>query len=99
MNVVAEVCCWLAQFAPAVPCEGRMDPAHLVEQQRLKKEGHRELCPDPRTWRPACRRHHDLFDHYDKRMRVPRSAIPDELVKLMWDIGMVWALARDRRYV
>ena len=91
--------CWLAQFAPAVACAGRMDRAHLVEQQRLRKEGQGELCPDPRTWRPACRRHHNLFDQYRPGIIVPIEAVPEDLVELLEDVGLGWALEVDRRYL
>lgn len=91
--------CWLAQFCRGVKCDGPMDRAHLVEQQRLKKEGHADLCRDPRTWKWACRRHHGMFDGFRRQMRVPRSAIPGELVVLLESIGLMWALERDRRYL
>lgn len=90
--------CWLAQFAPGERCEGRMDRVHLVEQQRLVKEGHADLCPDPRTWEFGCRRHHGMFDHYRPGIRVPRSAVPRVLEELLEAIGLGWALDRDRRY-
>jgi hypothetical protein len=88
--------CWLKQFSVKErACEGRMDRAHLVEQQTLKKEGHPELCPDPRTWVPACRWHHTQFDgHFG--VQVPRSALPVELEKLCEEIGLGWYL--DRRF-
>lgn len=89
--------CWLAAFAAPErrECEGRMDRAHLVKQQRLVKEGHAELCEDPRTWKLACRRHHTMWDNY-RGLVVPRSAVPAELETLLDGVGLAWLL--DRRF-
>lgn len=86
--------CWLAQFDPkSQPCAGRMERAHLVEKQRLRKEGYAELIPDPRTWRPACRLHHTMLDHF-RGLVVPREALPPELETLCERIGLDWYLER-----
>lgn len=86
--------CWLRQFSE-LPCAGPLEHAHLVEKQRLRKEGHADLIPDPRTWRPACRKHHTALDHF-RGLVVPREAIPGELEKLCDEIGLTWAL--DKRF-
>jgi hypothetical protein len=42
--------CWLARFAPEVPCDGPEDFAHLIAKQRIK----REVSHDQRiVWHPA----------------------------------------------
>jgi hypothetical protein len=88
--------CWLSQFSTRERvCSGRMDRAHLVPQQLLRREGHAALCPDPRLWKPACRLHHGMFDGYTGVV-VPRDALPVELEELCLAIGLDWYL--DRRY-
>lgn len=53
------------------PCEyradGRSDPCHLIDQQRIKHVYSRRglPCPDledERLWVPGCRHHHGIFD-------------------------------------
>jgi hypothetical protein len=88
--------CWLRQFdALNRECSGRMDRAHLIEKQRLRKEGHADLIDDPRTWVPACRLHHFSWDAY-RGVTVPREALPEPLVALCDELGLLWWI--DRRY-
>jgi hypothetical protein len=84
--------CWLAQFS-SKPCDGRMDPAHLLSKQLLRRKGI-EWAWDVRFWVPACRYHHGQFDNY--RLTVPRESIPASLESLCEELGLVHAL--DRRY-
>lgn len=86
--------CFLAQFDPKHhPCTGRMDHAHLIPRQLLRKEDRRDLIPDARTWVPACRFHHVELDNY-RGLIVPREALPPELEKLCEEIGLDWFLTR-----
>jgi hypothetical protein len=89
------VTCWLAQFSDK-PCEGRMDAAHLLSKQWLKKATYplEVSIWDGRFWLPACRYHHAQFDNY--RLKVPRESIPAPLESLCEELGLTWAL--DRRY-
>jgi hypothetical protein len=86
--------CWLVGFGGQLPCEGRTDRAHLIAQQTLKRLGHGDLVGDPRTWVPACRKHHTAFDDY--RLSVPREGLPEALESLCEELGLSWYL--DRRY-
>lgn len=88
--------CWLAQFDTRKrPCQGRLDRAHLIAAQTLRKEGHEALIPDERTWRPACRLHHSSFDGYTGVVVAP-AALPEPFLALMREIGLEWAV--ERRY-
>jgi len=71
--------CWLAQFAPGVSCSGRMERAHLIREQVIRREVSRSklILWAPAVWRPACKRHHLALDQ-TKTLRIPRSAIPAE---------------------
>ena len=86
--------CWLAQFS-SKPCDGPEDFAHLIDKQTLKK-GVADLSFvwDERFYRPACRFHHANFDN--RRLTVPRSAIPQSTEELARELGLTWWL--DRRY-
>lgn len=89
--------CWLRSFTPPAKeraCEGRMDRAHLVTCQLLRREGHEVLIPDERTWVPACRLHHTWFDNYV--LSVPPTALPQAFLELMEEIRLDWWV--DRRY-
>lgn len=77
------------------PCQGRMDRAHLVTRQVLRREGHEALIPDERTWVPACRLHHSSWDSF-MGVVVPRAALPAAFVALMQEIGLSWWV--ERRY-
>jgi hypothetical protein len=86
--------CWLRAFSDK-PCAGRMDRAHLIERQRLKKEGLGEHVLDEATWRPACRLHHFSFDAF-RGVVVPRLALPVETERFAERHGLGWYL--DRRF-
>lgn len=68
--------CWLATFAQD-ECAGRLERTHLIEKQRLRKDGLSEFIWDPAVWRPACRRHHFALDAY-RGLTVPRCSLPVE---------------------
>jgi hypothetical protein len=88
------VICWLARFDEKHrPCQGPTDRAHLVKQQTLRREGHSDLIDDPRTWVPACRFHHGIWDSYGAVV-VPRDALPEAVEALMEQRGLGWALRR-----
>lgn len=71
--------CFLAQFAPGVSCSGRMQKAHLIREQVIRREVSRAKAVlwHPAVWRPACVRHHSLLDQ-KRTLKIPRSAIPAE---------------------
>jgi hypothetical protein len=85
--------CWLAQFDGRA-CEGRMDPAHLVSKQALKRAKCEVDLWDETVWVPACRFHHGQFDNH--RLTVPREALPASLIALCERIELDWWI--DRRY-
>lgn len=88
--------CWLARFdTRGRPCGGRMDNVHLIDQQKLRKEGHGGLCTDGRSFVQACRTHHAAFDNY-RGVVVPRAMLPAGLEELCGEVGLLWWL--DRRY-
>lgn len=89
--------CWLAQFAPGVSCSGRLDPAHLIREQVIRREVSRAkaIVWHPATWRPACRRHHSMLDH-SKKLRIPREAIPAETEAWAAEHGLTYWL--DKTY-
>jgi hypothetical protein len=84
--------CWLRQFT-STDCAGRMDRAHLIPKQTLKKAGLAEHILDPATWRPACRYHHFSFDAY-RGVEVPRSSVPVETERFADRYGLGWYLTR-----
>jgi hypothetical protein len=72
-------------------CEGRLDRAHLIPAQRLRRNG---LDPsDERTWVRACRHHHHQFDH--RFIRLPRERLPSEIEEYAAEHGIEWSLTRD----
>lgn len=85
--------CWLAQFDDRA-CEGRMDPAHLIPKQTLKKARCEVDLWDERLWVPACRFHHGQWDNH--RFVVPRESLPVDFVGLVGELGLDWYL--DRRF-
>jgi hypothetical protein len=86
--------CWLAQFAPGVSCEGRMQKAHLIRGQTIRREVSRSklVLWAPAVWRPACYRHHTMLDQ-SKTLQIPRSAIPVETELWAAEHGLEWWLA------
>lgn len=85
------------------PCEGRMDAAHLIPKQRIKRElkGHytepelQAIVWDRRVLIDACRRHHHQLDNYIHRLR--RDELPVELTAYAREYHLVWSLIRDYR--
>jgi hypothetical protein len=86
--------CFLAQFTDT-ECAGRLEKAHLIEKQRLRKEGLSEHMWAPEVWRPACKRHHFMLDAY-RGLVVPRSLLPVETELFADRHGLGWYL--DRKY-
>lgn len=88
--------CFLEQFAPATLCDGRMERAHLIREQTIRKHVSRSklILWAPAVWRPACHRHHGLLDQ-SKTLRIPRSAIPAETEAWADDNGLTWWLDRE----
>lgn len=92
--------CWLAQFRPDVPCEGRLIRAHLIPRQLLRREGHRDAIEDPRTWVWACGGalgvggHHGMLD-YSRQLRVPLERLPAGVVEIAAELGLTWWLERE----
>lgn len=99
--------CWLAQFAPDVPCDGRMEKAHLIRAQVIRREliRHHERAPlrkperdallwAPGVWRPACHLHHGMLDQA-KTLRIPRSALPAETEAWAAEHGLEWWLDHE----
>lgn len=92
--------CWLAAFSD-VPCDGRMEKAHLVRQQTIKREirgaeDPKAILWDSRVLRPGCYRHHTMLDQA-KTLRIPREAIPVETEQYAAELGLTWWL--DRTYL
>ncbi len=86
--------CWLAQFSDK-PCEGRMDPAHLLAKNRMRQEHvPEEAIWDPRVWVPACRTHHAALDTA-RTLRVPRERLPEGLERFVEEYGLEWLLSRS----
>lgn len=94
--------CFLAQFSD-VPCEGRMERAHLLRLQTLRRELRKLDLPadellallwSPAVWRPGCTLHHGLLDKA-RRLRIPRDAIPADTEAFADTYGLAWWLARE----
>jgi hypothetical protein len=65
--------CW-AQAMFGTVCSGRVDPHHIIKQQKLPKE----LRDDPRNIRLVCRAHHERLHspHFHLyKTQLPRSVI------------------------
>lgn len=99
--------CFLAQFSDT-PCDGRMQKAHLLRAQTIRRElntkVHKEdwrgdlasAVWDPRAWRPACYRHHTMLDQA-RTLRIPREAIPADTVEYARELGLLWWVDRTYR--
>ena len=92
-----EVVCFFAQFS-SEPCSGRMERAHLVRAQTIRREvgRARAVIWCPAVWRHACFRHHWMFDQA-KTLIVPRSAIPADTEQWAAEHGLTWWLDRTYR--
>jgi hypothetical protein len=88
--------CWLARFAPDVPCDGPEDFAHLIGKQRIKREVSHDqrIVWHPATFVRACRRHHGMLD-VERTLRIPRSEIPAITEAFAREFGLEWSLDRD----
>lgn len=96
--------CFLAQFAET-PCWGRLEKAHLIRQQTIRREVLRNLPDDDqdpqaimwdqRVWVPACEVHHHQLDK-SKVLRIPRAGLPSETEEYAQDYDLTWWL--DRTY-
>jgi hypothetical protein len=88
--------CWLAQFAPDTPCDGRMQKAHLIRAQVIRREVSRDRAVVwcEAVWRPACYRHHTLLDQ-SRTLTIPRAAIPAETERWAAEHGLDWWLDRE----
>lgn len=88
--------CWLKAFAPDVPCDGRMEAAHLIRAQLIRREVSRDrlIVWTPAVWRPACHRHHLLLDSA-RTLKIPRSALPPETEQWGADHGLTYWLDRE----
>lgn len=81
------------------PCDGRLIRAHLIPRQVIKRAGGDPL--DPRSWEWACGGptglggHHGMLD-YSRKLRIPRTDLPPELVEFALELGLVPWL--DRTY-
>lgn len=88
--------CWLRPFdLRGRACSGRMDRAHLIERQTLRREGLGEFIPDRATWVAACRLHHGSFDNF-RGVVVPRGAVPEATELFAVRERLLWYL--DRRF-
>ena len=90
--------CFLARFSDR-PCEGRLVRTHLIDKQRLKRAGADPW--DERSYVLACggygygnEAHHAELD--DRRLILPRSALPEAVEALAAEVGLEHWL--DRRY-
>lgn len=94
--------CWLAEHGwmehgdPMSPCKGRLDRAHLIPRQLLKRVGLAHLIPDPRTWVAGCRWHHGQLD-FARKLRVPFDALPAETIEFAEEHGLMPYLERTYR--
>lgn len=88
--------CWLAG-RDGRSCDGRIDPAHLIPKQTLKRElrtKDRGVIWDRRVIRPICRFHHGQLDN--RALRLVRAEIPQETEEFAAEHGIGWWL--DRTY-
>lgn len=88
--------CFFAQFAPDVPCDGRLEKAHLIRAQVIRREvgATRAVVWDKAVWRAACYVHHTMLDQ-SRTLVIPRSAIPAETEQWAAEHGLDWWLTRE----
>lgn len=83
----------------AYPCDGALDPHHVIPKQRLKQRHglspaqRRELAWDARNGVPVCRRHHELLTN--RVMRLPHEVVPGEVFAFAHDYGLDHLLDRE----
>jgi hypothetical protein len=88
--------CWLRRLGG---CDGRVERAHLVPKQRLRRDGLDEADVwDPRVLVPLCRRHHHRLDQ--GFVEVDRADLPARFAGWLEEHGYGWAPGRGwvRRY-
>ena len=94
--------CFLAAFTDT-PCGGRMERAHLIPKQLIRRELRTLGIPrdeitaavwDERAWRPACRYHHRHMDMV-RDLRIPREGIPADTEQYAAQYGIEWWLTRE----
>lgn len=79
--------CWFRQLGD---CDGRIQRAHLIPKQRLKRAGVRadDDVWDQRVVVPACARHHTLFDM--KFIHLEETDYPETLQQYAGEHGFAW---------
>jgi hypothetical protein len=103
---VAGRSCFLRPFA-ADDCLGRLQRAHLIKEQVLRREvwNRREqlanvprtktqLFEDPRLIVWACVRHHWQLDK-SRTLKIPRHRLPPELEEAAAQYGILWWVDRE----
>lgn len=87
--------CWFKRTLPNVgPCDGRMDPCHLIKAQVVRREVGTEHIWDPRLIVPGCRRHHSMLDH-SRQLRIPRALLPSAVEEFAEEFELVYWLERE----
>ena len=73
-------------------CSGRLDPHHVLSQQRIKKElgVEKHYLADRRNIVPLCRFHHAQF--HDGPLRFKRHELPSSVEEFAREFGLEWAL-------
>lgn len=72
-------------------CNGRLDRAHLIPKQRMKKAGitDQDVIWDPRVWRWVCRAHHHALDM--KFIHLTEDQYPPEVGEWADEHGFYFA--------
>ena len=89
--------CFLARFAPQVPCDGPTDFCHLIPKQVLKREiatDDPDVIWHPSTYVPGCRRHHNMLD-VERTLKIPRSELPWKMIAFCEAFGLMWWVERE----
>ena len=91
-----EPSCYLASVVGG--CSGRLEAAHLVPRQRLRKhvpaEQLDEAIADERNGIVLCHRHHSQMDSKLKQF-FTRKVLPPSVEKFAEEYGLGWSLGRD----
>lgn len=95
--------CFFSRFTDS-PCDGRLDPCHLIPQQTIKDAGKKRgwnedftriVLNDRRNIRTGCRQHHGLHDRkLDLRLTFPDY--PVDTREFANEHGFVWDPVRSR---
>lgn len=78
-------------FFRSPECYGRLDKAHWVPKQALKREAVKDIWA-PELWTPMCRLHHHRFDNH--LIRIGRELLPPETVLWFENRGLAWMIDR-----